>query len=310
MTAHRIIALGILALVVIGGLVNSTPLFAADTTSTPQPCLGYHFHKGDSLVYKVFSYDTVVVYGKPTFVRERTEHISIVCDYVDELGNMYLRQKLEKVLSKESAGKDSAIRTTSHWVGRTAMIIMDSTGKRSLSRQYDTTRHAMSVGGPFQPMLLPPLFDSLCHTAKNNRGWQLDVLDTLAENGYPSPLLKHFYSYIIRGRVDTLGVHCTNLQYAETGQGSILNNAENAQVYSRTVMNSSGSFYFSINRRVPITGIIECVNNLTIKMPNKPDTSAKSFTRTVFTLVYPALPNPVKKHILPTPMPNRKLKKK
>lgn len=309
MNVHRIITTIGVALL-ISGLANTNPLFSADTTTTQQRCLGYHFRAGDSLLYKVTSYDTVIVYGKPTFVRNREEFISIVCDFVDEQGRMYVRQTLEHITAKENAGKDSVTRSTSDWIGRTAMFIMDSTGRRTLSRQFDTSRIAMSVGGPFQPMLLPPLYDSLCHTPQYNKGWLIDRLDTLAENGYPHPLLKHFCSYIIKKEVDTLGLHCINVQYAQTGQGSVLSNNEAAQVYSRTVLNGSGSMYFLTKKMIPFIGTYENLNNLTIKTPTSPETTARSITHSEFMLVYPPMLRLTKKHILPTPIPNKKLKKK
>lgn len=280
--------------------LSSQPQTAAPTTPVAvlgSECLRYAFRQGDSLVYEFQSRDTITIGDRPTIYRTRTEVVSLVCDFVDPQGRMYLRQTLERYKGSEHTLKEQGdTRTSSPWIGRSAYIIIDSGGKRSISRQADTIHAALTPGGAFQPFLLIPFGDSLCRSKQNNHAWlHPRQIDTLAENGYPYPLVGHVFSYVIRDVKDTLGKKAYGISYAQTGQASVRVVSGDAAVYMRSVINAGGDIVHSIDG-IPLCGSMGIHNKLTILMEKKPETNGTSTSYTDYHLIYPP-PPPVQENV-------------
>lgn len=258
-----------------------------------EQCIKYKYRQGDSLVYRLTSTDSIVFEERPALIRKRIEYISLICDYVDDKGLMFLRQILDSYTATEYT-KDSKgdKRTTHPWIGKTAYIIIDSTGKRHLSKQADTLTAVLAPGGAFQPLfLLPLLGDSKkCNTSTSEWDWLSTSLDTLSENGFPYPLVRHTYSFAVRDVFDTLGTTCRKIGYAETGQGSVKTITNDVALYMRSVIQGTGFLFFPNDRGYPLAGMIGNNLKLYLNRPNTVELRGSSFTETEFMLVYPPLP--------------------
>jgi hypothetical protein len=257
-----------------------------------EQCIRYKYRQGDSLVYKLTSTDSIMFEERPTLIRKRTEYISIICDYVDDRGYMFLRQILDSYTATEYT-KDSKgdIRRTHPWIGKTTYIIIDSTGKRYLSKQADTLTAVLAPGGAFQPQILLPLLgdSKLCHTSTKEWDWLSTSLDTLAENGYPYPLVRHTYSFAVRDVFDTLGSTCRKIGYAETGQGSVKTITNDVALYMRSMIQGTGFLFFPNDRGYPLAGMIGNNLKLYLNRPNTAELRGSSITETEFMLVYPPI---------------------
>ena len=218
----------------------------SEKRSVKEPCLRYHFQAGDSVVYRLTAIDTIQFVGAPWLVKERDELISVVCDYVDPHGRMFLRQDQLSSRSSEVQQGDTThvIRTTNPWKGHTAYIILDSNGRRILSRQLDTIHAAICPGGAFQTPLLLSLLDTTCHRTSDHRGWLMEHTDTLVENGFPYPLISQLFNCSIRDSVYKTQL-CFCVEFGQTAQASQKTLSNDLGVYSRSVINTWGTSLFS-----------------------------------------------------------------
>lgn len=258
-----------------------------------EQCIKYKYRQGDSLVYRLTSTDSIIFEERPALIRKRTEYISLICDYVDDKGLMFLRQILDSYTATEYTKDSKGDKRNMHpWIGRTAYIIIDSTGKRYLSKQADTLKAVLAPGGAFQPQfLLPLLGDSKkCNTSTSEWDWLSTSQDTLSENGFPYPLVRHTYSFAVRDVFDTLGTTCRKIGYAETGQGSVKTITNDVALYMRSVIQGTGFFFFPNDRGYPLAGMIGNNLKLYLNRPNTAELRGTSFTETEFMLVYPPLP--------------------
>lgn len=264
-------------------LLCSLPLLA-----DAHHCVRYGFRAGDSLVYRVHSFDTLDFDTR--IIRERVELVSYVCDHVTESGNQLLRVTLESVEIREknadgsSSGNDSTFRTRSPWLGRTAYIILDSSGKRILARQGDTARATVSPGGAFQPTLLLLGVDTLCHSSNVLRSWVITTTDTLAENAWPPPIVRSTYSC---GMIDTVmnNRQHTAIRYAQTGQGSFKNITGDVGVVLRSVLDGYGTVVIDGDNSLPLSGESKIRIKVTVLMESS---STKGLVRhaTSFERIY------------------------
>ncbi len=233
--------------------VESSSSAVHGSQDLPERCLAYRFQMGDSLVYRVTTIDTIQFSDAPWLIKEREELISLVCDVIDPLGRMYLRQDLRSMKSKErQAGEEKATtRTSSAWFGRTAYIVIDSTGKRILAKQLDTIHASMGPGGAFQPPLLLSFLDTSCHVASQHRGWMMEHTDTLAENSVPYPLVNQLFNCAVRDTVFK-NEPCHAIDFGVAAQGGQTTIGSDIGVYTRSVINSWGMCIFSKKESVPL----------------------------------------------------------
>lgn len=249
-------------------------------------CVRYGFRAGDSLVFRVTSYDTLDF--ETNIARERTELHSYVCDHVTDDGRQFLRVTLESVLIREtqsngrSAVVDSSLRARSPWMGRTAYIILDSNGKRILARQLDTNRTAVSPGGAFQPTLLLLGVDSACHSSNHLRSWVIKTTDTLAENAWPPPIVRSTFSCAMTDST-VHGRPTTSVRYAQTGQGSFKSISNELGVVLYSVLDGYGTYMIDDQDGLPLEGETRLRSKITVKMERSTTTGtvrhATSFKR-------------------------------
>ncbi|MFM8569872.1 MAG: hypothetical protein ACKOB6_09745 [Candidatus Kapaibacterium sp.] len=232
-------------------------------------CLRYGFLAGDSVVFRLTSRDTLEF--ETRIARERTELYSYVCDHVTEKGERFLRVTLESAVVREtqtdgtSTVTDTSFRSRSPWIGRTAYIILDSNGKRTLARLLDTDRTSVSPGGAFQPTLLLLGVDTACHDANRLRSWVIKTTDTLAENAWPAPVVRSTFSCAM---IDSVldGRPVTTIRYAQTGQGSFKSIANEMGVVLYSVLDGFGSYVIDARDGLPIEGDLKLRSKITVMM--------------------------------------------
>ncbi len=236
--------------------------------ASQDPCFSYRFRQGDSLQFAVTTIDTIDFEDQQTLVRERKEELSLVCDFVNTDGHFLLRETLLNFVSKEHhvADTNRSYRSTSPWLGRSSYIILDSLGHRLIARQLDSSRAALSPGGAFATVLLMDVLDSLCHKPAYNSTWMVEHTDTLSENGFPYPLVRHLYSCAIRDTVFGSD-SCYKIIYAETGQGALKAVTKDMGVYMRSVINGHGIIIISKKELLPLQTEAHAEIKATIQTP-------------------------------------------
>lgn len=182
-------------------------------------CIKYHFNLGDTLIYYLESYDSIIVDFEKPLLKQRFEEIQITCDSIKNK-IFYLTYQLTNYLGFERQDeKEKVQRTSSPWIGKKILIAIDSLGNRYKLAYDDTLSAAVCPGGAFQPPLLIKLADSIsCY--KSNSFWFTESLDELVENAFPVPLVRQASLLRITGTIDTLGKHCVRINSIKTAQGS------------------------------------------------------------------------------------------
>ncbi len=217
------------------------------------PCLSYRFTPGDSLIYRLVSYDSVYFKEKEPLMKERMERIEIVCDSVGSNGHFYLRQTLKDYIAKESLGEmKDIVRTETPWIGRVAYIVIDSMGNRFIDSLEAPARSALSPGGAFQPPLIVGLYDS-CTTRSATRTWMADrIRELVPESGFPAPIRVQTSLYELLPSTDTLGFPCLRFQYTLTGQSSFVTMDIKPPMRIAAVLAGGGNMLLSEEYRIPV----------------------------------------------------------
>jgi hypothetical protein len=228
-------------------------------------CYKIHFDKGDTLIYNVFSFDSISIdYEKP-LKRIRLEKYRVVCENVDRNNRFHLSLELIDYKAKESfKDKKNVEITETLWLHRKVRLIIDSLGDRYYSPENDTTHYAMSPGGSFQPIFFLPFLRG-CKPI--NTTWIVQSTDTLVENGCPVPLMKQVSLFRLHPVADTLGWKCAKLEYVKSGQGVVLASKAGVNLNVTSIINSYGEYYISLDRHIPIYLFATVEQKLTLFMP-------------------------------------------
>jgi hypothetical protein len=231
--------------------------------------LKYQFYKGDTLFYRIVVWDSIIVDYEQPLLKQRVDLIRITCDSTDHNGLMYLTQEMVESKSKEAFGKDErSKRTSSPWINRKSIVVIDSTGKRHNQFYSDSSRIAINPGGLYFPHLL---FDIGSTRKSINESWLVRSTDTLVENSYPPSLLQHTSLFRLAGTIDTLGYESAELTYIRTGQGSFKVETPETFISNRNVINSSGRLRLSRDYHIPIHLFVTIEQKISIfdKQENK-----------------------------------------
>ena len=242
----------------------------------------YKFNPGDTLVYNVVSYDSIVINFDAPLMKKRYEIIEVICDSVSKKGTFYLRHKLIDFQGFESKNEEkNTERSFTPWLNRSIQLEIDSVGRRYSYKVLDTVGAGMSPGGAYQPYLFFP-FDETSKVI--GESWIVQSLDDLPENGIPIALLR--YSSLFRAfpQIDTLGELCNRLEYIKTGQGNIVVNSEDGIVKVASVINSFGILDISVEKMIPIHYYCSIEQKLTITVDEDEKYPGSHFITSFFTL--------------------------
>lgn len=227
-----------------------TPGYEMQPLGPDTLCFSYRFAARDTVFYDIVANDSIWVQGEPRQVRERNERVMLICDSVKPGPTYYLRQILQRAASvTEVEGERTPIkRATSPWIGRTAYLVVDSSGRRLRAWPDDPRRAAITPGGPFQPVLLLDLGGSC---GRQNQSWIMTDTVLVTENGVPEPAFRYETLVRVLDKADTLGRHFVQLQYARTGMAGTELTADKATVSMMGTVNGFGKLTLDTSLRLP-----------------------------------------------------------
>jgi len=246
-------------------------------------CLNYDFLKGDTLIYRVESFDSIIInYDKP-LLRRRFERIEIVVDSVGSNNdNFYLSQRLIAYISTESSGDMKNIKRDKHpWIGQKSYYEIDAFGKRYSYGTDDSLSYILTPGGAFTPVLFSDL-GVYCTT--RNASWIVKSKDELPENGVPFPLFNFTALYNFKDDIDTLGEDCYRLEYSRTGASSYSYFSQGKRFRTTNSTNAHGVLEISKARKIPIHLVIKDEQKLTFHKPSGTTYPGVHFINTNFIL--------------------------
>ncbi len=218
------------------------PPLGTDTT-----CVEYLFLPGDTLIYTVESADSVAMLGDPILLKVRNEVVSVICDSVSA-GLFHLRITLRSYLEQQRTATDSIVRTTTPWLNRDAHVSIDAHGQRVVVRADNDTRAAITPGGAFQPLLIPPFHDSC---GVQNQSWLVVDTTLLVENGVPEPVFVHSTLWRMLGAVDTLDRRFVQVEYTQTALGRVVTRSRSVNVDMQGVIAAYGKVSMDAGLQVP-----------------------------------------------------------
>lgn len=227
-------------------------------------CFSYRWVAGDTAYFAVETNDSITLEGQPVLIKHREERIRIVCDSVTPQRQYVVTMSLTSVKEWQSTGTDSALRTTSPWIGRGITITMDSVGKRYGVR-YSDIRPAVSPGGPFAPSLLPNLASSC---GRQNESWEHNDTAILVENAIPYPVLLHSTLWRVLDQLDTMGQHLRQIQYTMSGRGRVDVQGDGMSMIMSTITNGYGKLTFDSVVRLPFHSFTTMEHKITLELKN------------------------------------------
>jgi hypothetical protein len=225
------------------------------------------FFKGDTLRYRVASFDSIVIeYGK-ALTKMRFEMIEIVCDSTSNDGKYYLTQTLLSYIADEATGStDRVRRTTSPWIKRNVRLVIDSVGNRYSVSVNDSNIYAVSPGGAFQPYLLFPFKETNKH---KDESWFVKTIDTLVENGNPHAIENQSSLFRAEEPIDTLGYKSNRFRFIKTANGQFMSISGKDRILVEAIINSSGNFILSNEFCIPVHFFSNIEQKLKITTPEK-----------------------------------------
>ena len=229
---------------------KQTPSYEGEVILSDTVNFSYKLYPGDTLFYRIASWDSIIVNFNEALLKQRLELVRITCDSVTKSGKMYLSHTLLDLRSKEAGMNDeTGIRTNSPWIGRTSHIVIDSTGKRLEEWYRDSTGLAITPGGTYMPYLL---FNLGATQKSMNESWLQGSTDTLVENSFPPAIFKQTTLFRVFEDIDTLGYECSQLMYVRTAQGKFYAESGKDTISTTCVINASGKFRISELYHFPV----------------------------------------------------------
>lgn len=257
-------------------------------------CYKLKFSPGDTLVYNVVSFDSIIVnYGDP-LIKQRFETIRFICDSTQN-GKFFLSSSLIKFKGLErNKDTDNVERSESPWLGRKVWFSIDSTGNRYSLGYDDSTKAALCPGGAFQPHLFFP-FQQSCKQV--DKTWIVESLDELVENGLPLPLVRQSSLFRAVPSIDTLNEHCNRFNYIKTAQGSykVLTIEDTMRITN--IITGYGVLDISADKNIPVHYYATVEQKITITIGSKEPMPGWHYIASFYTLLdykHAIIPSPVK----------------
>lgn len=242
----------------------------------------YRFFKGDTLRYKVESFDSIIINYDKALEKTRFEIYEITCDSVTKDKRFLLSFKLLNLISDESiGGLDKIRRTTSPWLTRKTYLWIDSLGNRLSSFADDSLLYALSPGGSFAPSLFFPIKETYRYI---NESWLVSSFDTLRENGVPAAHINQSSLMRARNPLDTLDYDCVRFSFIKTGNGAINVLTNSQRIRTEASIAGSGVMTISIKDAIPVHYFANMEQKLNIFYPNQDEIPGQHFISADWTL--------------------------
>ena len=244
-------------------------------------CFKYGFQEGDTLFYRVEAHDSIIVNFDEPLTKTRWQRIKFVVDSINE-EKIHMSRTLVDYISEESKGDVKNVRRKSHpWVGKTVQIVFDSSGNRFSQSIEDSTKAYNSPGSAFAPYMIFPL-GGKCKFL--NESWLVNSVDTVAENGFPFPIIDQTSLFRTVGYLDTLGHEAKRIRYVKTAQGQMYLVTEEQNIYVHSVINSGGKLTLDKKTDIPLHFFATLEIKAKVKYPDGTEQPTKHFTTADYTL--------------------------
>lgn len=237
----------------------------------------YRFQAGTQAVYRVYTFDSVMIYDAPPrlVIRQRQEHVRVHCDSVLPDGKRMITITLLAYNATEWFGKAKPVTSNTHpWVGRDITFVMDTAGYRTTLMLPENARviSGSAPGGPLQPVLLPFLGNP------DSSASIYTVQTPLFENGLPPVQWSARALRLTKGRLDTLDSPATVVEISEVGALSYKPMQPSGKAVPpvvSAVVNTAAHRWLDPATGYPVCGDNYMIANLTI---TPPDSSAPRLT--------------------------------
>lgn len=271
----KIIIFSIIALFAVSFLQSQ------ENTSEKLYCFKYGLQTGDTLYYRVVSYDSIIIDFSEPLLKTRYERIKVSVDSVIN-EKIFLTQELTQFIGKESKGDIKNItRESSPWLGQKVQIVIDSLGNRYDQNAINPSGAKIHPGGAFMPYL----FFSIKESCKfKNESWLVKSTDTLAENSFPYPILNQTSMMRVVGDNDTLGYEGKKFRFIKTAQGFyyLFSKNDTTEIFAR--INSGGYITFTDSTNIPLHYFSTIEQKLKITDSKGNETPGWHFISSDFTL--------------------------
>lgn len=250
-------------------------------TESDTLCFRYDLRAGDTLTYRVVSFDSITVDFDEPLLRTRYESIRYTVDSVKN-GRYFMTYSLTKFLGKESQGDlKNVTRESSPWEDNRIFLEIDSLGTRYEQAIINPESYGVTPGGAFQPYLFFPIKESC---KRINESWLVKAADTLAENGFPYPIMDGTAMMRVVGNIDTLGHKSKRFRYVKSAQAFFYRMTLNdtTEVFAR--INSGGHITFSKKLNIPVHYYATIEQKLKFTYGNGKEVPGWHFTTANFTL--------------------------
>jgi len=227
-------------------------------------CFAYKFETGDTLVYDIDARDSLWVQGQGRILKLRKSRVLVICDSATT-STFWLRQIMTSSVERQGTVDTTVERPTHPWVDRVVTFVMDTVGKRSYAAVTLPDVIAIHPGGPFSPLLLPPLGESC---GRQNQSWIAEDTVELTENGIPPAVIGHLTLWRVLDKVDTVGRAFRQLQYSMTARGSHKVATDGMSMVTYATINAYGKLSFDDLVSVPYHVFATTENKLEIETKN------------------------------------------
>ncbi len=255
-----------------------------DTLKQPDTliyCFKYSFNPGDTLVYLVHSYDSIIIdYGLP-LLKVRNEILRVICENITKHNSFILSFELIEFRGRDFQDTNLVEYNETDWKNRKVKIEIDSLGNRLNFWVDDSTISGRTPGGPFHPHLFFS-FNETCK--KKNETWLVRTTEDLVENGIPIPRLSHSMLFRMIGEVDTLGEKVARCEFIRTGQGSLQLQHMQNNLKVTSIINAYGYLDISKEKGIPLHLFTTEEQKLSFSSENTQSTG-KHFIHTNYTLI-------------------------
>lgn len=245
--------------------------------------VSYRFSPGETVTYRVVSQDTIIMIdaAQRTFASERVEIVEYRCDTVLSDGYVMTMTLKDYAASESIDGIPPITRVTHPWVGRPVTFLMSATGERKDIIEM-TTEPAVAPGGPFAPLLLPPLGDSVAFVGESDsRKHEFWLFD----NVYPPVYWKGTTFRVIPSRGRTPSGDVVVLSLSDIATVDYL--LPGTEILSRTIVNGAGTYNHSPSLGYMTGGFYELVGRITIKFPSRPEITGRHLMSMAFEMIEP-----------------------
>lgn len=249
--------------------------------------LRYDFSEGESVTYRLLSYDSIVVWDKApkVLVRQRIERMTYRCDTILPEGYGMTLTLDDAVVREQFDSLPWMVRSDHPWIGKPVRFLMAPNGERLRLRDTMET-HGSMPGAPFQPLLIPHL--GRADTVSIGAGGVFERAMWLLDNVYPPVQWTGGAIRKIIKRADTLGHSTVLVELSETGQvwynPPKLPGGGGDEVETHTRVNGGGHYWIDFDQGYPVAGDYQLIG--TITFINKANGKERSGRHTMSTEFY------------------------